>query len=233
MIIRFVLLFFSLVLLLSCKYVKPNSSISVLNVIYKNDYKTAPFYDYTLTQAKLKTSIQAQISDTNINAYGDCITPVKISLEPGDTILMPFFGRYFHKENIRFDARCVWYAPIRINIKKDIILFQNNPITLDSLTQLLQTDHNLFFDMALEDQRINIHWDNKSSITNRKAILKLITTVVGNIYTEIAKTKFNKSINELNTEEIASIKRFNFRLYHSFNRHIKFKPPLPLSKIEF
>ncbi len=233
MIIRFIILICGCILILNCTNIEPNTSTSVLNIIYKNDYNTAPFYDYTLTQDELKKSLQTQVSNSNINSYGDCHTIVKISLEPGDTILMPFFGRYFHKENIRFDARCVWYAPIRINIKKDIILFQNNPITLDSLTQLLQTDHNLFFNKTLEDQRINIHWDNKSSITNRNAILKLITTEVDNIYTEIAKTKFNKSINELNAEEIASIKWYNFRLYHSFNRHIKFKPLPPLPKIEF
>lgn len=178
-----------------------------------------PVYDYSLNLNDLKASLQEQATLTSINTYGDCNTLVKISFEEGDTLLFPFFGRHFYTSNIKMDNRCFWYAPIRIHIKKKNILFNDNPISMDSLTTVLQTSHHLFYNNGYsKQQRIEIKWDDHSKFEDRRQILKLVISQVKSIYQAYAKSKFGLPIKQLNQEQINKIRSstVEFMLYHSF-----------------
>lgn len=216
------IILFTCLLFTSCNYTQKTNS--ALNILFPANNSTIPVYNYSLNQDELKASLQAQVPSTSINSYGDCNTLVKIGFGLGDTLRFPFFGRHFYTPDVKMDSRCFWNAPIRIHIKKDNILFNGHSITMENLTNVLQTDRHLFFKNSdSKDCRLEINWDTNSKLVDRRQILSVLINQIESIYNSYSEQKFGLSLDQLNNNQIQLIKAqfVKFKLYHSFNNSSK------------
>lgn len=213
--------------ILSCKDEKPQQE-SVLNLLFKDEQKDIPIYDYTLDQLALKKVLQQQIDTSFINRNGDCKTLVKMGFSEQDSIIMPFYGRHFPTSNPYPDTRCFFYPPIRIELKSDSLFLNGEQIGLTHLIEHLNTEQSHYPALSVLDNRIDFIWDKHADLNHKKVVLQSIVHFMESYYTKISMARFGKPIQKLNKKERSDIRTYKVDLYHSFPQLFK---PIKVSPI--